>query len=786
MRRLVRRPNWHLERRTLWVVALLLLVLSGVGLAVADLVRGFDSSLALLIVVFAALVGWGLATAPVATWQGFMAASVAGAAVVLLRVARLGQPLLEIIRAFASAWWASLHPAPDPVPPFEIVAQAILRLTSVLTVLLSRIGAWLQALLAGEPVYDPLAAALVWSVLLWGAATWAAWATRRGTRPLLGVIPALALGGAAIRYAGGSWTLFLVPLGATLMLMASAGHDARHRRWEALRIGTPEGLGTSLAQSAVPVTLALVMAGALIPSLSVQDAARFLQRFRSEPETPQDRIARSLGLEPQSPSGSELLYPRSPELPNRHLIGSGPDLAENLVMTTIITGLPFEAPTPTYYWRGVTYDRYFGNGWGSSPTVTWEYRAGDPAVSEVPQNHRVVRQRIQVQTDLGGLAYAAGTLAVLDQAYEVAWRSAPVDRLGASVEGTEYEVESLVPIADPAQLSSAGIDYPDWIRDRYLDLPEDLPDRVVALARDLTATAATPYDRAVALETYLRGFPYNLDVPAPPANHDVTDWFLFDLKEGYCDYYATAMAVLARAAGLPARLVVGFYTGTAERSEGVIRYLVTEAESHSWVEIYFPGQGWVEFEPTAGRLAIVRSEAEDALPDPAPERLQIADRAAAARWEGLVSDAQRAAGIGLMLVSATVMGWVLWDRWQLGRLSHRRAVPVLYKRLFNAAGRVGLLLDPGTTPYEFGQALLNLTRIDPSRPWWVTVLTPATGDLRRLIDLQVQTAFSRAPPAPEEVNQAIRLWPQLSRRLFLARILSAMERRRRRPPLANA
>ena len=76
-----------------------------------------------------------------------------------------------------------------------------------------------------------------------------------------------------------------------------------------------------------------------------------------------------------------------------------------------------------------------------------------------------------------------------------------------------------------------------------------------------TATEATPYDRARAIELYLRTIPYSLDVPIPPAEHDVVDYFLFDLRRGYCDYYATAMAMLPRAAGLPAHVAVGYAAG---------------------------------------------------------------------------------------------------------------------------------------------------------------------------------------------------------------------------------
>ena len=151
--------------------------------------------------------------------------------------------------------------------------------------------------------------------------------------------------------------------------------------------------------------------------------------------------------------------------------------------------------------------------------------------------------------------------------------------------------------------------YPDWVASQFLSLPDSVPARVLALARDLTASASTPYDRALAIENYLREFPYTLEVDAPPPGRDVADYFLFDLKQGYCDYYATSMVVLARAAGLPARLVIGYANGAYDFESA--QYIVTENYAHSWVEIYFANIGWVEFEPTASQPAILYEEKKE-------------------------------------------------------------------------------------------------------------------------------------------------------------------------------
>jgi hypothetical protein len=112
------------------------------------------------------------------------------------------------------------------------------------------------------------------------------------------------------------------------------------------------------------------------------------------------------------------------------------------------------------------------------------------------------------------------------------------------------------------------------------------------------------YSRALAIEAYLRGIPYSLDVGMPPEDRDVVDYFLFDLRTGYCDYYASSMVVLARSVGLPARLVVGYASGAYNVDAQAFQ--VTGKEGHTWVEVYISGLGWVEFEPTAGLPPIER------------------------------------------------------------------------------------------------------------------------------------------------------------------------------------
>jgi transglutaminase-like putative cysteine protease len=155
----------------------------------------------------------------------------------------------------------------------------------------------------------------------------------------------------------------------------------------------------------------------------------------------------------------------------------------------------------------------------------------------------------------------------------------------------------------------------DQIYKTYLQLPQNLPQRVKDLATSLVAGSQTNYDKAKAIEKYLStNYPYNLDVRSTPRNRDFVDYFLFDLKQGYCSYYASAMAVLARCAGLPARYVEGYMLPPEPTKENATTYIVTNMQAHAWVEIYFEGYGWLPFEPTSPFSAnFYSSEESDAV-----------------------------------------------------------------------------------------------------------------------------------------------------------------------------
>jgi protein-glutamine gamma-glutamyltransferase len=169
---------------------------------------------------------------------------------------------------------------------------------------------------------------------------------------------------------------------------------------------------------------------------------------------------------------------------------------------------------------------------------------------------------------------------------------------------SRYEAASDIAQPSPSQVRTAPDAYPPEILLNYLQLPR-LDARVAPLARQISASADNNYDKATAIETYLRTkFGYTLQLPRAVARDPVAN-FLFERKQGHCEYFASSMAVMLRTLGIPSRVVNGFRTG--EFNDLTSQYLVRASSAHSWVEAYFPGYGWIGFDPTPAAPAQMRT-----------------------------------------------------------------------------------------------------------------------------------------------------------------------------------
>ena len=176
--------------------------------------------------------------------------------------------------------------------------------------------------------------------------------------------------------------------------------------------------------------------------------------------------------------------------------------------------------------------------------------------------------------------------------------------------GESYGVLGLISDLSPDDLRTASTAYPRWVSAAYLQLP-DMPDRVSLLAREIAGAEPTAYDATKAVESYLRGYPLDYRVADTPPGRDTVDHFLFDAERGYFDYHASAMVVLLRSIGIPSRLAVGFVIDRDDLDRDSSSYTVQSRDAYAWVEVYFPGHGWVEFNPSPDRPADLRPTSPD-------------------------------------------------------------------------------------------------------------------------------------------------------------------------------
>jgi transglutaminase-like putative cysteine protease len=180
----------------------------------------------------------------------------------------------------------------------------------------------------------------------------------------------------------------------------------------------------------------------------------------------------------------------------------------------------------------------------------------------------------------------------------IAWHAFPALRGGET-----YQLDAILSNPNQEQLEQAGTDYPSWVAEKYLQLPNEFSPRIQELAREITRDAVTPYEKTVLVTNYLRdNIAYAETISEAPRNRDALEWILFDYKQAYCLYYASAEVLMLRSLGVPARMAAGFAQGERDGNT----YTVRRFNAHAWPEVYFPGIGWVEFEPTAGQAPLNR------------------------------------------------------------------------------------------------------------------------------------------------------------------------------------
>jgi len=490
--------------------------------------------------------------------------------------------------------------------------------------LAGRVGAWFDAIAGGGVSNDPLVFALAMASLAWLLGAVTAWLLFRDHAPWLAIVfNGLALlmnlsyaPAGLIGYV--SWFAF-----ASCVVLAAHQLAQRTELWRRaqLRVGW-RIVANVLVGTAVAAGALLSVAWALPANVTSPAVAIGWSRVTSpwsDMEQEFDRWFAALNGTDHTARGLSF---------GRTLAPRGAfDLGDTPV-------LQVTASTPLYL-RATTADRYAGQAITASETTTTATDANTDllAQDEIPQARAPVQVQIKVLASRTSVAFAPDAPLRFSQSTEVDSHGTPQDlttvRLDAPVQqNQDYALVAAVSVASAQELRAAGEDYPEWVRQRYLQLPRRLPRRVIDLAHQASGGSTSGYDKAVALESYLRqNYTYSTHVASVPPDQDWVDYFLFDSKQGYCDYFATAMTVLLRVEGVPARVASGFAPGDFDPQTGLST--VRENHAHSWVEAYFPRYGCITFEPSAIRPVPQRLEEPpqpvDAAPAPSSD---ASDRAA--------------------------------------------------------------------------------------------------------------------------------------------------------------
>lgn len=646
--------------------------------------------------------------------------------------------------------------------------------------LVIHLALWAEAAWRGGTSGDNLVFVLEMALLIWALGHMSIWLVFRRHNALAAMLSVGSVLLVNTYYAGEDVTAFLlVFLVLGFLLIVRTSFFEREQEWQGDRIRYNPDLALYFVRDGAVFALLVVAMAWMVPSVSASPRLTALTAHLARPwHQAQQRWNRLF---------SSVHYPNRENTASfgTSLAFSGPvHLSDRVVLKVRADG--------GRYWRGTAYDKYTGAGWVNTDNMLLEVdRSPAPLPSAPYQLRSQVLQSYQLLAPGGRLLFAASQPAQVSLGTDVllapilsapgarglAITSADISMLYSRDElyrGQMYGVISLISRADEQSLREAGTDYAEWVRERYLQLTPSLPDRVRQRAAEVTAGQPTPYDKAKAVETYLRGFTYNEGIPAPPPGQDGVDYFLFDRQEGYCDYYASSMAVMLRSVGIPARVASGFSQGAYDPEENV--FVVREQDAHSWVEVFFPRYGWVEFEPTAAEPVIRRPATPDQGEAGAGEAETPPGEPPNSDWrEDRLRDVE-ALGDGFSLRSLPVnlgapvvrAGLVLLT---LGFLAVAGLVGVRYGRWRKRLGRV----PPVVALFQQVVALGSLGGL-PFRPWqtareYAVALAEASrverAPLQRLADLI--TRWSYGPRQSEPTGQDAEanllrsrlLWPLL-------------------------
>ncbi len=500
------------------------------------------------------------------------------------------------------------------------------------------------------------------------------------------------------------WALGIYLLLA-LLLLGRKSYLENSQAWHARRIFQMQGASFDLMRGMAATATVLVLLAWSIPASASgwQAAVRSWKQLTRPWREAQQWLSSAVeSLEsPVSRSGGDFYG-------HRLDLGIGTPLAETVVFIAKVDSLPQEPAR--LYWRGYVYDTYTQQSWSNARIQSSEFTPDMEPLRILEASHHIpARVTIKVQTPQS-LLYMPSQPLWVSRPGRIEVASAPNEQRDVAAwyaepqlfPGEQYIIQAALSNPSIQDLRAAGVDYPAWVVERYLQLPEDFSPRIRTLAKQITAGQDTPYDQAAAITFYLRSeLEYANPLPhPPPADTDKLEWVLFESKQAFCNYYATAEVLMLRSLGVPARLAVGFAEGQLEEGkfDNETLLIVRALDAHAWPEVYFPGIGWVEFESSSNQSPLVRPDIPERETAPAnplnplqpTDSLQGQPQAqldlSSEEEEGL-SPESRPRGDFLLLLG--LIGFVLIAIWRLNRrYALLRRIPLQLQAVYERNGRL--------------------------------------------------------------------------------------------------
>jgi len=653
------------------------------------------------------------------------------------------------------------------------------------------ISEWVWLLLQTGVGKDNYMFLLSLMIVFWLLGYFAAWYTFRWVRVLRVSLPPGLVILVNLYYYGGRMQLSIflyLYCAAVLLYLARVHFMLREHEWRRSRVGYDKDVRHSFVRGGSIVTAFAVLVSWAVPEFASMPQLDDLWRQVSKPvrsiEDGFNRLFSALqgdGPVLTNPFGRTLGF------------AGARTLGDTVLMDVYIHPSTDNADALARYWRAGTYDVYTSNGWINSATDSFTFSPDADELTTPYARRSEVKQTFTFYFPRTSLLIAAAQPIYFDIDAEADAQIVAASGSTLLVDpsivtsrdllrpGDSDEAISSLSIADIGALRAAGTEYPAWIANRYLELPDKFPQRVKDLALQIVteADATNPFDQATALERWLRrNIQYNEKIEGPRPGQDGVDYVLFESRAGYCDYYASSMVTMARSLGIPARVAVGYARGTYEESGQV--YRVRERDAHAWVEVFFSGFGWLEFEPTAAQPLINRpvtvETSTGADPAPVPTLSDPLSRLSRlGEDEGVIEpssgvipelSAQTLSGgilivAGFFLAGAALVASVVYVYENRG-LTRLRGARWAYARLVRLAAWLRVELRPAQTPYEQAD-LLN-----EAAPGSRDAIDEITGDFVRETFGRDSGDTTRARSTWRQVH--LRLWRTGLERRGLARL----------------